>query len=248
MKTAAVSFVFVLACAFSSEAQITATLNRLENGADEVKLRNNSTISLVAFVVTVKQRPISPATSTAPLVVFSDPLAEPAAKPLLPNEERVVVAVGFIPRGGVPARNLLNEPIVIAGIFADGTTTGDANLLNRLIWRRSNILMAVETTIETLADAGRHNISREQLINQFKKMSDSVNRWYVPPEQQVVRTVYQSIIGKLMSLTEGHPGSPFPPSDFVSQETSMLNRKRVTLLESQPSLADAVLITTRTPR
>ncbi len=231
----------VLAYAFALNAQITATLNRLPDGVDEVRIRNNSAISLVAFVVTVKQVPLSEAGSSAPFVVYSDPLIEPAAKPLLSKEERVVMTRGFRDRSGKHLR-LLDEPIATAGILADGSTTGDAALLVRLMLRRNNMLLAVETAIETLSDAGRRNVPRDQLIAQFRKMADSLNHWYVPPEQQVGRGLYQSIAGKLMNLPEVQAGAPFPPSTFVEQETAPLRQRRVTLLESEPSLADATLI------
>ena len=126
------------------------------------------------------------------------------------------------------------EPIV-AGILADGTTTGDAALLTRLIVRRGNQLAAVEMAMEMLSDAGRRNVPRDQLIEQFKKMMKSVSHWYLPPEQQVGSSVYQSLVGKLINLPEEPVGSPFPPSTFVAEETAILNRQRVALSESQPA-------------
>ena len=131
---------------------------------------------------------------------------------------------------------------VTAGILANGTTTGDAALLTRLIVRRGHQLAAVEMAMEMLSDAGRRNVPRDQLIEQFKKMMKSVSHWYLPPEQQVGSSVYQSLVGKLINLPEEPVGSPFPPSTFVAQETAMLNRQRVTLMESQPSLADVAFI------
>src|SRR5580704_1402127 len=54
MKTV-VSIASLLACAFSLDAQIATTLNHLPDGSDEIRIRNNSATSLVAFVVAGKR-------------------------------------------------------------------------------------------------------------------------------------------------------------------------------------------------
>ena len=130
----------------------------------------------------------------------------------------------------------LFEPPVISAIFADGSTTGDTALLSRLVSRRGSMLQAVELAHEILADAGRHNVPRDQLVKQFRMMADSLNHWYLPPEQQVGGTLYKSVAEKLMNLPQQQVGSAFPPSTFVDQALTELNRQRVALLESQPDL------------
>jgi len=175
--------------------------------------------------------------------MYSDPLIEPTAKPLLPGEERSAMNIGLNPGVNAPGQRFFQEPVVTAGILADGTVIGDSALVAGLVLRRSNLLLAVETTLETLSDAGRRNIPRTQLIDQFKKMADSLRRWYLPPEQQVGLSVYQSMIGKLINLPDVQYGSPFPPATFVAEETATLRQQRVILSESQPSLADGNQIT-----
>jgi hypothetical protein len=227
------SLASVLAC--SLNAQIASTLTHSPEGRDDIRIRNNSAISLVAFVVTAKKAPGSPSASNEPMVLYLDPLIDPTATPLAPNEERLVMSMGFYGKRD----RLLEEPIVAAGILADGTTTGDAALVTRLMIRRCNMLLAVETALETIADAGKRNVPRKQLIDQFRKMADSVNRWYLPQEQQIGYRLYQSMIGKLTDLPEAELGAPFPPDSFVAQETATLSRQRLALLKSQPSLAEA---------
>jgi hypothetical protein len=236
MKTV-ISLASALALALSLDAQISVSTNRVSSvpgGGEEVRIRNDSARSLEAFAVYAKRVNYSGAVNDAAQVMFSDSM-EPQTEPLRAGEELVVMARGPV----APGQHFFEEPIVTAGIFTDGTTTGDTALLTRLILRRSNMLLAVETSLETLSDAGRRNIPRDQLIEQFKKMANSVNHWYIPPEQQVASGLYRSIVGKLMDLPEGEAGSAFPPATFVERETLMLNRQRYALLGSQPSLADA---------
>ena len=233
-----VSVASLLLSAFSLNAQISGTLRHRPDGLDEVSIRNNSTASVVTYVTSVKRVPQGPNSGNAPWVMYSDPLIEPAAKPLLSGEERPVMKMGMNPGINTPGQRFFQDPVVTAGILADGTIIGDTALLAGLVLRRSNMLLAVETTLEILSDAGRRNIPRAQLIDQFKKMADSLHRWYLPREQQVGLSVYQSMIGKLMNLPDVQYGSPFPPAAFVADETAALRQQRLTLSESQPSLAD----------
>lgn len=223
------SLLFALACLASLEAQVSATLKHVPNGPDELWIQNNSRVSLVAFAVTVND-----SSSRFPLVICSDSLIDLSAEPLRAGGQlKVAERVEF------SGKHLLQEPIVVAGILADGTTTGNAVLLAGLSLRRSNMLLAVETTLETLSEAGRHNVPREQLIGQFKKMVDSLDRWYLPAEQQVGLLVYRPMIGRLMNLPDGKLGAAFPPDDFVAAEAATLRQRRMALLESEPAMIGA---------
>jgi hypothetical protein len=250
MKTA-ISLVFVLGSGLSLNAQITAVLNRVPIDNDMrrqffgdvrlpvVEIRNNSSVSLAAFAISMAPT-TRDAANSASLVVYVDAAVDQTATPLLPGQNYTVpVPIRF--RHGKTTEDLFEPPVVSAGVYVDGTTSGDAALLARLILRRCNMLQAVELASAMLSDAGGHNVSRRQLIEQFRNMADSVNHWYLPPEQQVGNTLYESIVERLMNLPEVQVESPFPPTTFVEQETALLNRQRTTLLQSQPglNLADA---------
>lgn len=178
--------------------------------------------------------------------LFSIPilLIDADSKLLVPGEERTVVnhvlgrAVPNLP-GMRP--HFLQEPIVVGGVLADGRLAGDVGLATRLILRRSNMLLAIDTVIETLAGAARRNIPREQLITQFQTMRDRLNRSYLFPEQQVGQLLYQSMVDKLKDLPEPSLGSAFPPSSFVEQEMAPLRQQRSALLGSEPSLPVAAI-------
>jgi hypothetical protein len=208
-----------LACVFQADAQMTVT----REGLNQVRVRNDSTTDLTALAVTIDHGGL-----------FLDGLVD-GASALRPGEERVHgLTVHRSP--GQPV--ILSEPVT-AAIFADGSTGGDPTLLVRLVLRRRCMLLAVEISLETLTEAGRINVARDQIVRQFKRMADSLNRSYLPPEQQVGRSLYQSLAGKLLNLPIGEIDAPFPPTRFVAEETAALNRQRVALLESQPSLVDA---------
>src|SRR5262249_33277531 len=140
-------------------------------------------------------------------------------------------------RPGHPPEALFELPIVSTAIYADGTTAGDEALLHRLLVRRGNMLQAVELAQKILADAGQRNLPRAQLTGQFQTLANSLNHWYLPPEQQVGRDLYQSIAGKLIGLPDVRLGEAFPPTEFVNREVAELGRLRTVLLQSQPSLA-----------
>jgi hypothetical protein len=255
---AGISIASALLCAICLNAQVATTISRLPDGSTEIRVQNNAPVELVALAIVAKIH----GSSHAPFEAYDDsatrlgPNRETTYQilltPLAPNKEvkvqvvmlcgtdRDVIAVP--PRADKKTRALceLEQPIT-AAIFADGSTAGEASLLTRMALRRSNMLLAVDTTLDTLSDAGHRNLPRQQLIEEFKKMADALNRWYVVPEQRVGRDLYESIAGKLMNLAEVAAGMPFPPDSFVEQETRVLREQRAVLLQSQASLAETGL-------
>jgi len=238
----------LLAFTFALNAQITAFLKALPDGSNEVRIRNDGSVIVTAFAVQATGGNVvefessrGPSRQTRS-IAYVDSLIDDVPRPLLAKEERVIKDGGVVLWQGDRVVLTHGLPILTAGIFADGTTSGDPELLRRLILRRCNMLQAVETALDILSDAGRRNVPRELLVNQFRKMADSLNRWYVPPEQRVGHDLYQSMTGKLLNLPQEPLGSAFPPDAFVAEETAMLNRQRVELMDSQPSLAEAAVI------
>jgi hypothetical protein len=207
--------------------------------------------AFVANVISVNQGIRTVVADRPPFVAGFDTAIAPSPEPLPPNQERTLLRASlgqfYLPGGGIlPCNSILaardvasalrdeqkgrrgegpicelGEPVTVA-IFADGTTTGDTALLARMLLKRSNMLLAVETALEALSDAGRRNVPKDQLITQFKKMADSLRHWYLPIEQQIGLDLYQSIVGKLMALPEPKNDEPFPPSEFVERETAVL--------------------------
>jgi hypothetical protein len=224
-----ISAASLFAFTFCLDAQISTTLN-----GGQVWVKNNSSMDVAAFVVAMKRverspQNIGPLAANRPNIIYSDPLIEMTEGPLLPNQERSVQPL-------TPSAFSIEQPILTAGVFADGSTTGDAGLLTRLMFRRSNMLKAVETALEMLSEAGRRNVPRDQLVAEFKKTADSVSGRYLLGEQKIGLGIYQPIIQRLINLPELKIGSPFPPADFVEQETAILRQRRLALLESLPSL------------
>src|SRR5258708_29103739 len=211
MKTV-VAVASVLAWACSLGAQITAIPSE---DSTAIKIRNDASVSLSAFVIR------APRAGHAPLVVYVDSAIDPTVSPLSPHQERVMMeGQTLLPPGLPPAKYAIYEqPIVTAGIFADGTTIGDAVLLDRLMLRRCNMLQAVELALEMLSDAGRRNVPRGQLIVQFKKMAGFARHWDVPPGQRVGSDVYQSTVEKLVNLMRQKPGETFTPTSCASATT-----------------------------
>jgi hypothetical protein len=248
------AFLLIASVTCSLDAQISTILTRLPTGEIQISVRNNSDRSLTAFAVSANVIPMNSATgirnpSDALWANYQDSAIDPNMKPLPPNQERMVAARvrcslpnlwSTEARKTIPASNCdqLEQPLIAAGIYSDGSTTGNAVLLTRLMLRRSSMLMAIDSASSALSEAGKHNYPRGQLVDQFRKLVDSVSGWYLFPEQQIGRDLFESIIGKLKNLPYGELGEPFPPTAFIEEETARLKLMRVTLWDSEPSLTD----------
>jgi hypothetical protein len=225
---------WILASAFSLNAQVTAVLNRFPARSPEVEIRNQSTAKLTAFVVALS--PVAASPEAEPFLFFADGLIEadrlpPHCELPLSFNRSCSVPVPSARNQGRPAP-LFGAPVVQAALFADGTTAGDAALAARLLSRRVTMLQAVELARETLIDAGSRNVPRNQLIRQFTTLAESAGRWYLPLEQRVGRSLYESIGARLRDLPPSPLGSPFPPVAFVEEQSAALTRQRAALLDS----------------
>ena len=108
--------------------------------------------------------------------------------------------------------DLYRPPIVTAGIFADGSASGDAVLLHRLILRRCNMLQAVESALGILSDAVNRNVPGEELVARFHFLADSLNHWYLRG------------IAPQSPVTSARPNSPFEPWCFSATNPLALSR------------------------
>lgn len=236
-----VAAALVIACSSCLESQIIAKPAQSAAGVPEVRVRNAGRLGVVAFAVAMN--PLQSSEDVRPFISFFDSVFEKMV-PLEPGDEHTIpVFLRLRPR--IQIGEVFELPIITGAILADGSTVGDPVLLSRLMLRRCNRLLAVETALDILSDAGRRNNPRDELVNRFRMLADFTWKWYVPPEQQIGRELYRSIGDQLKQLPGQPVGAPFPPSTFIDEQVKVLNQERVTLLASQPALATAMLSRSR---
>jgi hypothetical protein len=157
---------FLGACALALNAQITGELNPLRDGSTEIRIRNNATVSLTAFVIRVND---INGVIDGPLVIYADSAVDSTVPPVAPHEERPVEdGRRFVTRKGKETYAVFDQRVVTAGIFADGGTVGDETLLAGLVARRRSTVQALEMALEMLSDAGHHNVPK---INSLGSLS-----------------------------------------------------------------------------
>ena len=111
-----------LACAGSLSAQISTSLNELPDGTAEIRIRNDSSVSLVAFAIRVKYRNLI-STNGAPILLYADPvidsfpeMANPSGKrvagsPVLPGREFTMLPELMVARSPISGRPVFEEPM-----------------------------------------------------------------------------------------------------------------------------------------
>lgn len=241
MKTALL--VALSACALALNAQVSAKLTNSRAG-HAIEIRNDGSLPLNAIALRLewKLRGNRPQEmldmAKVPAKIYLDSLIDPSMTPLPPHGARV------LERGDLTLRTFsdpsvvaIAEPEETAGIFVDGSTTGDQSLLTLLLMRRSNILLAADTAIDILSDAAKHNVPPSWLTGQFRRLS--LGHFYLLPEQEAGRAVYESVLEKLVNLPAAPLGAAFPPTVFVEAETAELRQLRASLVDSRPNLEQA---------
>ena len=191
---ALISPALMVLCAFSLNAQVTAVLKKVSDRSPmtgavmerpEIEIRNDSIDSLTALAINLA--PTSEgAADVSPFLVYFDSAIDAYRSPggcqmPLPPNQACTVSMPTIFSATGQSRDLFRPPIITAALFADGSTTGDATLTARLMLRRGSLLQAVELTRDILADAGGRNVSRSDLVEEFRMLADSANHWYLPP-------------------------------------------------------------------
>lgn len=240
MRTLSVAAALLL-CVWPVTAQVVATPGRSPSAVPQISIRNAGSTPAVAFAVAMN--PLQNSGDVGQFIVFSDVIVD-ATDRLNANQERTIPVL-LRTRPGIRLEEVFELPMTTAVIYADGTTAGDVVLLTRLMVRRCNRLLAVDTASDALTEASKHNIPRSALVAQFRSMAESLNHWYLPPEQQIGRDLYRSISEKLSDLPDPTPGAAFPPATFVAEQLKTLNQDRVTLLGSKPHLSTATFARAR---
>jgi hypothetical protein len=157
---AVISLATLFGCALSLDAQITAALNRLSDGSIEVRIRNDSAVSLTAFAIRVDHATTSGMGDTRRTMyidrdtVYVDTAIDASLRALQPAQEHAYKP-HLRGRGPAPLPQVLSDErkqlpkqidlseytVIISGVFADGNTSGDTGLVTRLMLRRSNMLL-----------------------------------------------------------------------------------------------------------
>jgi hypothetical protein len=245
----------VLASIESVSGQLTVSVGSTTDGGTALFYKNDSTVSLSAFVAGWTNIRVGSSHRSAALV-FRDAYIEDSVVSLSPGQQR------SLPVGG-PGLTV-SQAQILAAVFEDGSTFGDPAWVRILQMRRGYYLTALNAGIADLGTGASENLT-PQLLAQLLTSSQSsqisaintlgggvtdMQQLFSEPTQALkdanlrvvaannwrgcIRIVYTPLLKNISKPPKLPDGSQLPLSTLISDFTSHMSDKRVKLLIAKP--------------
>jgi len=190
--------------------------------------RNTAAVTVTAFVYIYSMRSPDASVLYAATGYYDsavDPQAQPPIKP--GQEVRVPHRIPFT--GATPTVG------AEAGLFADGSSFGEPNVVRSILDRRSYTLVSLNKSIADLKLAARSGLSRQDVIALFQNSLMSEASGAGESElANCIQLVRGQVIGALSGAWRRPDGTPIPVAELIQAQIDALTGRRETLRAAVP--------------
>jgi hypothetical protein len=122
-----------------------------------------------------------------------------------------------------------------AGLFADGGSFGEPNVVRSILDRRKYTLVSLNQSIADLKQAAKFGLSREDAIAMFQNslMSEASNAGD-GELANCIQLVRGQVVAALATAWRRPDGSPIPMPELIQSQIEALNQRRETLRAAVP--------------
>ncbi|HEV2314716.1 MAG TPA: hypothetical protein VGR94_05380 [Candidatus Acidoferrales bacterium] len=193
-------------------------------------VKNNSGVAITAMAVTATKTAMD-GTSRRPgqSVRYFDSIVNPfgpAGRSISPGESYRFSLAGPLEKREVEAR-------LRAVIFADGSTTGEADWIQRLIHSRTTDLYYVDQDLQILQNGKANSEPTDMMGQRAQSLSDSVFHSSASTED---KQIAMGLCHEILMYINGHFDQAAAPDQRVENAISQLLTRRQRLLLSKPKL------------
>lgn len=226
-----------VAASGADDPRLNVTTETTSDGHVLFKVENLSVQPITAMVLLVTHTfPANPGRSGQSLRYFDSLISSDTERDLTQYQTHTFT----LPKiSGPHAAGVRSEPALKAAIFADGSSYGDPEWVNRLILGRKAASRDLEDAIKMLQSAKASGASGEALAKGVADAkSAKVKEAQVPEERMAAGQVYDTITWSLKSdTTRGPSAGALSVAARIDELVSRFRRQQQQLSNSKPSVA-----------
>ena len=185
--------------------------------------RNTAGVTVTAFVYIYTMRSPDASVLYAATGYYdsaTDPQTQPPIKP--GQEVRVAHRISF--SGATP---MVGSE---AGLFADGGSFGEPNVVRSIFERRNYTLVSLNKSIADLKEAAKDGLSRQDLIALFRNSLMSEGSGADDSElANCIQMVRGPVVAALSAAWKRPDGSPIPMPELIQSQIDALSQRREAL-------------------
>jgi len=202
---------------------VVATSAVADAAGGSILARNTGGVTVAAFVYIYTLRSPDGSILYAANGYYDSAIDPQTQPPIKPGQE--VRMAHRIPFSGA-------TPMVgaAAGLFADGGSFGEPNLVRSILERRNYTLVSLNQSVADLKQAARLGLSREDALAMFQNslMSEASNAGD-SELANCIQLVRGQVVAALSTAWRRPDGSPIPVAELIQSQIDALNRRRETL-------------------